>query len=103
MTDTATAPAWTLVWQGSTWTDQDLTGHHAAAVAEMLGVSPTWDWFDLSDIHPAFGPLQTMVLIAAFVVIDGDVRGTAARVAVLEAIKDATVEQLVEAVQIPKG
>ena len=100
MTDTITAPAWSLTWHGSTWTDQDLTGHHAAAVAEMLGIVPPWNWFDLTELHPVDGPLQVMALIAAFTVINDDVRGAAARTAVLETIKDATVDDLLAAINL---
>lgn len=100
MSDTITE-AWTLTWQGRTWSDRDLTGEHAAAVAELIGAAPTWDWFDLSDIHPAMGPLQVMALLAAFVVVDDGVHGTAARIAVLNAIKEATVDDLLAAVGLP--
>jgi hypothetical protein len=93
--------AWTLTWNDKTWTDHDLTGEHAAAVGEMLGVSPTWDWFDLSELHPAMGPLQVMALLAAFVVVDEGVKGTAARVAVLDMIKRASVDDLLEALTLP--
>jgi hypothetical protein len=99
MSDTIT-DAWSLTWQGRTWTNRDLTGEHAAAVGEMLGMSPTWDWFDMTELHPALGPLQVMALIAAFVVVDDGVQGTAARIRVLDAIKGATVDDLLEAINL---
>ena len=100
MTDTIT-DGWSLTWDGRTWTNRDLTGEHAAAVGEMLGVAPTWDWFDLSELHPAMGPLQVMVLLAAFTVVADGVRGTAARVAVLDIVKATTVDDLLEAINLP--
>ena len=92
---------WSLTWQGQTWTNRDMTGDHAAAVAEMIGAPPGWDWFDLSELHPARGPLQVMSLLAAFVVVAEGVQGTAARVTVLNTIKEATVDVLLAAVQLP--
>lgn len=103
MTDTLidVEPAWHLDWRGRTWSSTDLTGHHAAAVAELLGVAPPWAAFDLADMHPALGPLQTMALIAAFVCVDDDVQGAAARQAILASIKDVTVDELVAAIRLP--
>ena len=102
MTDTITeATAWTIDWRGHTWHSTDLTGNHAAAVAELLGVDPGWEWFDVAALHPARGPLHVMALVAAFLCIDSDVRGMAARTAVLAGVKEATVDELVAAVHIP--
>ena len=103
MSDTATATRWSIEWRGSTWDSADLTGEHAAAVAEMLGIAPPWDWFDPTDLHPALGPLQVMVLIAAFVVVEQGVQGTPARMAVLDAIKETSVDELVDAIQLTEG
>ena len=102
MTDTATiTPDWTLDWRGDTWHSTDLTGHHAAAVAELMGVDPGWEWFDLAAVNPLRGPLHAMALIAAFLCVEGGVRGRAAREAVLNGIKDATVDELADAIRIP--
>lgn len=100
MSDTLQAD-WVLEWRGNTWDSTQLTGHHAAAVAEMLGFAPPWDWFDVSDLHPLYGPLPLMSLLAAFACVEGDVRGAAARAAVLETIKDATLEELTDAIRLP--
>jgi hypothetical protein len=103
MTDTliATEPAWFLDWRGRTWASTDLTGHHASAVAELVGVAPDWAVFDVTELHPVLGPLQTMALIAAFICVDDQVHGDTARRAVLEAVKDATVDELVAAIRLP--
>ena len=101
MTETMT-PTWTLNWRGQTWTDRDLTGEHAAALAEMMGIAPSWDWFDPSDLHPAMGPLQLIALIAAFVVVADDVHGMAARMAVLNAIRDMSLDELLGAIELPE-
>lgn len=101
MIDAPTKPDWFLDWRGQTWDSTQLTGDHAAAVAEMLGFPPPWDWFNLAEIHPAHGPLQTMSLIAAFICVDGDVHGQAARQAVLVAVKDATLDEIVTALRLP--
>jgi hypothetical protein len=101
MTDTQTTADWVLDWRGSTWDSSMLTGHHAAAVAEMLGFPPPWDWFDISELHPLHGPLPLISLIAAFTCVEGDVRGTAARTAVLEAIKGVSLDELADAVRLP--
>ena len=102
MTDTATqAPEWTIDWRGNTWHSTDITGHHAAAVAELLGIDPGWEWFDVASLHPARGPLHVMTLIAACVCVDTDVRGAAARTAVLATIKEATIDELIAAVRVP--
>lgn len=101
MTITETQPDWFLDWRGETYDSTQLTGHHAAAVAEMLGFAPPWDWFDVSDLHPLHGPLPLMALLAAFVCVDGDVRGSAARKAVLDALKDLTLDELTSAVRLP--
>lgn len=106
MSDTTTTteqPLWELQWNGQRWASTDLTGEHAAAVGELLGMPPPWDWFDLSDQHPALGPLQTMSLIAAFICIDEGVRGEAARRAVLDTLKGATLDRLADAIVTPKG
>jgi hypothetical protein len=101
MTTTA-APevTWAINWRGDTWTSADLTGRHAAAVAELLGVPPPWDWFDLSEVDPTEGPLQMMALIAAFVCVSQDVQGSAARRAVLAAVTDATLDELADAISV---
>lgn len=70
-------------------------------MAELLGVAPDWSVTDLTELHPVLGPLQTMALISAFVCVDDDVRGVTARKAVLTAIKDATVDELVAAIRLP--
>jgi len=101
MTDTDVRVEWTIDWRGSSWDSTMLTGHHAAAVAEMLGFAPPWDWFDVTELHPLHGPLPLMSLIAAFTCVEGDVRGAAARGAVLEAIKDVTLDELAAAVRLP--
>lgn len=101
MTITETQPDWFLDWRGDTFDSTQLTGHHAAAVAEMLGFPVPWDWFDISELHPVHGPLPAMSLLAAFVCVSNDVRGTAARVAVLEAIKGATLDELTSAIRLP--
>lgn len=99
---TTTAPTWELEWRGRRWSSNDLTGHHAAAAAELLGTPPPWDFFDLSEMHPALGPLQTMTMIAACICVEDDIRGNAARRAVLELLKDIDLEQLADAVVIPE-
>ena len=103
MTDTAVRAEadWFLDWRGQSWSSADLTGQHAAAVAEMLGFPPPWDWFDISELHPLHGPLPLISLIAAFTCVEGDVRGTAARTAVLEAIKGVSLDELADAVRLP--
>ena len=96
------APAeWVIDWRGNTWKSTDLTGEHASAVAELLNIDPTWDWFDVSELHPARGPLALMALIAAFTCVDQEVVGVAARRAVLDAIKEASLDELIASVRIP--
>lgn len=92
---------WTLSWRGSTWRSTDLTGEHCAAVSEMLGVVPSWSMFDLSELNPVLGPLQTMALVAAFVCVADGVRGTAARRAVLDTLKGATADELAASISVP--
>jgi len=101
MSATATEADWLIEWRGNTWASTDLTGTHAAAVAEMLGIVPPWDWFDLSELDPTFGPLQTMALIAAFVCVADGVVGNAARRAVLESVKGVTLDELADAIRRP--
>ena len=100
MTDTLTVD-WTINWRGSTWTSADLTGVHVAVVGELLDVAPPWTWFNVKDLHPALGPLQMVSLIAAFTIVDEQVVGKAARRAVLEAVKEATVDDLLAALELP--
>lgn len=100
MTDTLTVD-WTINWRGSTWTSADLTGTHVAVVAEILDVAPPWDWFNARDLHPALGPLQMVSLIAAFTIVEQKVKGVAARRAVLQAVQDAEVDELLAALELP--
>ena len=103
MTDTAVRAEadWFLDWRGQSWSSADLTGQHAAAVAEMLGFPPPWDWFNVADLDPLHGPLQTMSLVAAFVCVSDGVRGSVARQAVLAAIRDASLDELTDAIRLP--
>lgn len=91
---------WAINWRDHTWTSDDLTGEHTAVVAELLGIAPSWDWFNPAELHPALGPLQLMALIAAFTIVADDVRGNPARQAVLTTLKGATVAELVEAIEL---
>lgn len=92
--------AWTINWRGTTWTSADLTGEHVAVIAELLDIAPPWEWFNVADLHPAGGPLQMMSLVAAFTIVDADVQGAAARRRVLETVKDATVDELLDALSV---
>lgn len=98
MTDTATQTAWRLEWRDRIWSSTDLTGDHVAAISEMVGVAPSWEWTDPRLFSPAFGPLQTMALIAAFIVVEDGVVGAKARTAVLDVVREATVDELVAAI-----
>lgn len=100
MTDTQTVE-WSIEWRGSTWTSADLTGDHVAVVAELLDIAPPWDWFNVSDLHPALGPLQMVSLVAAFTIVEQQVVGKAARRSVMEAVKEATVDELLAALKLP--
>ncbi len=93
--------AWAIDWRDRTWTSHDLTGEHTAVVAELLGIAPSWDWFNPVELHPALGPLQMMALIAAFTIVADDVQGAPARQAVLAALKGNTVDELVAAIKLP--
>lgn len=99
MTDTLTTD-WTINWRGSTWTSADLTAQHVAVVAELMDIAPPWDWFNAHDLHPALGPLQMVSLIAAFTIVDQRVVGIGARRAVLEATKEATVDELLASLEL---
>lgn len=100
MTDTLTVD-WSINWRGSTWTSADLTAQHVAVVAEVLDIAPPWSWFNVADLHPALGPLQMVSLVAAFTIVEQQVVGVAARRAVLEAVKEATVDELLAALELP--
>lgn len=102
MTDTATVPdvLWRIDWRGRSWNSNELTGQHAAVIAELLDTPPSWEWMHPALMHPGYGPLQTMSLIAAFVVIDDEVVGKSARAAVLKAVQEATADELLAAVTI---
>lgn len=99
-TRSAPADEWALGWRGREWSSQDLTGDHLAVVAELLGVAPGWSVVDVRAMHPALGPLQTMALIAAFVIVADEVRGMSARQAVLDIVRGASVAELLGAIRV---
>lgn len=98
-----TATDWALNWQGKRYTSADLTGEHCAVIAELLGTAPSWDVLDVRALHPALGPLQVMALLAAFRIVEEQVQGAAARQAFLAMVKQSTVAELLEAIEIPEG
>ena len=52
--------SWSLTWKGKTWTEDDLTSAHLAAIAAGRGVD---DW----DFNPTKGPLRLLCVLAAFI------------------------------------
>jgi hypothetical protein len=52
---------WRLTWAGRTWTEDDLTGAHAALLTLM---SSKDDW---ALLDPFAGPLTLMQILAAFI------------------------------------
>jgi len=93
---------WSLEWRGRTFRSSELSGRHAAVVAELLGAPPQWATFvpARDEMHPAAGPLQTIALLAAFTIVADGVTGDDARRKIMDTFTEATVDELVDAIRI---
>lgn len=59
------SPAWKLTWGDHTFTEQDLTGQHAALLA-LIHKDESWTPLGVS---PLDGPVALMAYLAAFIAI----------------------------------
>lgn len=55
---------WQIVWGDRVWSENDLTGTHAALIV-MLSGKDAWSLFD-----PFAGPVTLMQILAAFISLD---------------------------------